>query len=308
MNLFKYWLNFIQLVVWVLVFSNANACYKNQSGFRKMKEVTNEAYVLGTGKKAELRLDILNKVYGPKSQMLLDRIVSNKTNLRILSVGCGTGNVEILLAKRLGDAAKIIAVDISEEQLRIAKNRANSLGLKNIEFIVSDVYNLKNLKLDNCDIVYSRFLLIHLEKPDLAIFNMLNILKPNGILICEEIVHSTMFSYPKNEYVDKAIRLISEIGIKRNLDYDLGYKLIDLLNKQNISKTEINVYQPVFSSGSEKNLLALSLKEGAKNYVNSGLATIKEIEIIYNNINSYAKSTSSIIGMASVFQVVGYKK
>lgn len=50
----------------------------------------------------------------------------------IMEIGAGTGVVSLLLAPKV---KKIIAVDISKEMLRIAKQRAKEAGVNNIEFV-----------------------------------------------------------------------------------------------------------------------------------------------------------------------------
>ncbi|MFZ5967960.1 MAG: class I SAM-dependent methyltransferase [Bacillota bacterium] len=61
-----------------------------------------------------------------------------KPGMRILDVGCGTGNFSIKLAKM---GCKVIGVDISEEMLAIARKKAADAKL-DMEFHQMDVYHL----------------------------------------------------------------------------------------------------------------------------------------------------------------------
>ena len=49
------------------------------------------------------------------------------------------------LAKRVGPQGKVIAIDISVEQLVIAKNYAEKHGVNNIEFVCLDVNSLTQI-------------------------------------------------------------------------------------------------------------------------------------------------------------------
>lgn len=60
--------------------------------------------------------------------------------LRILDLCTGSGNIAISLAKTLKDA-KIIASDISDEALAIARSNAEFHDCGNIEFIKSDLFD-----------------------------------------------------------------------------------------------------------------------------------------------------------------------
>src|SRR5689334_10163261 len=79
-------------------------------------------YMLGTGSSGEERLDQMEQAFGSFSQSLLNYINLPK-NPKILSVGCGTGNREVQMAKYWPDA-RILAIDSSKAQIEIAKKRA----------------------------------------------------------------------------------------------------------------------------------------------------------------------------------------
>jgi ubiquinone/menaquinone biosynthesis C-methylase UbiE len=56
----------------------------------------------------------------------------------VMEIGAGTGMVSLLLAPKV---KKVIAVDISKEMLRIAKERAMETGVNNIEFVRGTFHN-----------------------------------------------------------------------------------------------------------------------------------------------------------------------
>jgi ubiquinone/menaquinone biosynthesis C-methylase UbiE len=62
---------------------------------------------------------------------IIDLTNPKKTDV-VMEIGAGTGVVSLLLAPKV---KKIIAVDISGEMLRIAKEKATEAGINNIEFV-----------------------------------------------------------------------------------------------------------------------------------------------------------------------------
>lgn len=64
-------------------------------------------------------------------EYIIDLTKPKKTDV-IMEIGAGTGVVSLLLAPKV---KKVIAVDISKEMLRIAKQRAKEAGVNNIEFV-----------------------------------------------------------------------------------------------------------------------------------------------------------------------------
>jgi ubiquinone/menaquinone biosynthesis C-methylase UbiE len=64
-------------------------------------------------------------------QGIIDLTNPRKTDV-VMEIGAGTGVVSLLLAPKV---KRIIAVDISKEMLRIAKEKATEAGINNIEFV-----------------------------------------------------------------------------------------------------------------------------------------------------------------------------
>jgi SAM-dependent methyltransferase len=85
--------------------------------------------------------------------------VSGKT---VLELGCGGGNIGIVLAKR---GAQVIAVDISEAQLQIARQKAQEQGVT-VRYIESAIETLDFTPLAPVDLVISVCALQYV--PDLA--------------------------------------------------------------------------------------------------------------------------------------------
>ncbi|MGH6718252.1 MAG: class I SAM-dependent methyltransferase [Alphaproteobacteria bacterium] len=61
---------------------------------------------------------------------------------RILVAGCGTGAHAIPCAVKYGERARVLAVDLSRASLAYARRRAESLGIRSIEFAQADILEL----------------------------------------------------------------------------------------------------------------------------------------------------------------------
>ena len=157
-----------------------------------------ETYTFSVGIDDEKRLQALNHICNPYTLDFLNQNVLDLKAKVILDVGCGTGLLTVELAKRVGPQGKVIAIDISVEQLVIAKNYAEKHGVNNIEFICLDVNSLTEIDV-HADFVYSRFLLEHLKEPYYALDQMNRLLKQGGYLLCENAVsYEAMFCIPES--------------------------------------------------------------------------------------------------------------
>jgi ubiquinone/menaquinone biosynthesis C-methylase UbiE len=100
--------------------------------------------------------------------------------MTVLDVGCGTGMVSAWIASKVGSAGRVVGVDVSNEQLEFARERATGLGLRNLDFLALSASDLREVGMQ-FDLVYSRFLLVHLEHPEDAVREMLGRVKRGGI-------------------------------------------------------------------------------------------------------------------------------
>jgi ubiquinone/menaquinone biosynthesis C-methylase UbiE len=77
------------------------------------------------------------KKYHKLAQYIENLANPKKTDV-VMEIGAGTGVTSLLLAPKV---KKVIAVDISKEMLRIAKERAMETGVNNIEFVIGTFHN-----------------------------------------------------------------------------------------------------------------------------------------------------------------------
>jgi release factor glutamine methyltransferase len=93
----------------------------------------------------------------PETEELVELIINNeklKTSqpLTILDIGTGTGCIAIALAKHISNA-KVFAVDVSDDALKVAKENAILNGVT-IEFIKADILNKDSWNLEFEDLEF----------------------------------------------------------------------------------------------------------------------------------------------------------
>src|SRR5215831_2623569 len=126
----------------------------------------------------------------------LVRFAQVKPGQRVLDVGCGTG-VVALTAARVG--AKATGADLTPELLAQARENSKITGLE-VEWLESDVEKLP-FEDRQFDVVLSQFGHMFAPRPDVAIGQMLRVLKPGGT-----IAFST---WPPDQYIGQMFALIA---------------------------------------------------------------------------------------------------
>lgn len=111
-------------------------------------------------------------------------------------IGAGTGFITEGLIKK---GLNVIAVDRSEEMLEEMKIKFNSFN--EIEYLQGEAENLP-IKDDTVDYSMANMYLHHVEKPLLAIKEMVRILKPGGKLVITDLDEHD-FEFLKTEHHDR---------------------------------------------------------------------------------------------------------
>lgn len=113
------------------------------------------------------------------SDRLLD-MAEVKPGQRVLDIATGIGEPAISAAKVVGPAGGVVATDISGPMLEIARERAATLGLKNLEFIEADAERLAFPE-NSFDAILCRWGLASLQNPARALTGIRRMLIPNGV-------------------------------------------------------------------------------------------------------------------------------
>ncbi len=99
----------------------------------------------------------------------------------VLDIATGTGMVAIEAAQIVGTSGRVIGIDLSAGMLDVAKQKARSLGLNNLEFLLADAEAL-NLPANSCDRIFCSSAFIWMSDLIAALRLWYQLLKPEGLL------------------------------------------------------------------------------------------------------------------------------
>lgn len=149
----------------------------------------------------------------------IEKLFPGGSDLNIIDLGCGSGNIGITLKKEL-ENANVTCVDISDKAIEVAKHNAEKLNA-NISFIQSDMLNHVNGKFD---VIISNppYIsrdeeiedIVRNNEPDLALYA-----SDNGLFFYDKILSTC-----KKNLNDKFL-IAFEIGMTQK------DRIIDLVNK-----------------------------------------------------------------------------
>jgi ubiquinone/menaquinone biosynthesis C-methylase UbiE len=141
-------------------------------------------YILGHSESELQRLMRQAAVLAPTTRRLLSDAGLSR-DMRVLDVGCGTGDVSMLAADMVGPGGAVMAIDHSREALAIARERAQSAGHHNIEFLEgkAEAFNTR----DRFDFAIGRYVLVHQSDPAAFIGAVAKNVRPGGVVAFHEV-------------------------------------------------------------------------------------------------------------------------
>jgi SAM-dependent methyltransferase len=100
----------------------------------------------------------------------------------VLEIGCGTGAVTLPIAKAVGERGRVVAVDISEPMLGVARQHVAEAGVRNVTLQLGDAQVLA-FEPAAFDIATSRMGVMFFADPAAAFRNIGSALQPDGRLV-----------------------------------------------------------------------------------------------------------------------------
>ena len=100
----------------------------------------------------------------------------------VLDVGCGTGTTTLRLADAVGPSGQVLGVDISEQQLGLARQRVAVAGTTRVLLVLDDAAT-HDFAPESFDLCFTRFGVMFFADPVAAFRNIRRAMKPNGRLL-----------------------------------------------------------------------------------------------------------------------------
>lgn len=124
--------------------------------------------------------EALDQRFAPLTELLIERARVAR-GACVLDVGCGTGATTLRLAGAVGAHGSVLAVDISEPLLAVARRRLMQDGHSNVRVVVGDAQTHR-FERASYDLAISRFGVMFFEDPVAAFRNLKRALRPCGRL------------------------------------------------------------------------------------------------------------------------------
>jgi SAM-dependent methyltransferase len=252
-----------------------------------------EGYVLRGGRAGAERLRLLNRAKWPTTEPLLGA-AGLRAGMRCLDVGCGGGDVTLKMAALVGAEGSVVGVDRDQSILELARQEADERGLpvtfrrlEAEEFAEESAY----------DLVFARYLLSHLPRPQRAIDAMVRAARPGGRLVLEDVFFPGHVCYPPNAAFDRFVELYQAVAkAKEGGDAAIGVRLLEMALEAGLVEVRVGLVVPTFRDGEGKRVARIKMEHIREAVVDAGLASDPEVD-----------DDRTLMSIAPTFQVWGRK-
>jgi SAM-dependent methyltransferase len=215
--------------------------------------------------------------------------------MAVADFGCGVGATTHMLAEMVAPSGRVTGIDVSAAQLEQGRNLCRASKIGNAIFVEARATET-GLPRDSFDLVYCRFLLLHLVDPAVCLREMRAILKPGGVLVVEDGDLTSAGSSPASS-LHAFADLFGRLGPTRGLNYALSNDLYHMVMAADFPDPEIEIHQPAFARGDERFLLKWSVEEAAPAYVAAGLVTADGVKTILANMDRDTRNPDILVLM-----------
>ena len=164
-------------------------------------------YALGHSDRELDRLSMQAQVFEPFTRQLF-REAGLGSSMRVLDVGCGSGDVAFLAAQLVGPTGCVIGVDSTAAAIARGRSRAESKRISNVHFVEGDPTQMKFDK--DFDALVGRLILMYYPNPVDALRKLLPHLRPGGIVAFQEVDASGCKSHPISPTYQRCVEWIMQ--------------------------------------------------------------------------------------------------
>jgi ubiquinone/menaquinone biosynthesis C-methylase UbiE len=239
-----------------------------------------DTYVLGQAPEAIQRLLKQGQLLNPFTRRMLEA-AGITAGMRVLDLGCGPGDVSLLVAELVGETGHVVGVDANPGVLDLARARAQKAGLAQVSFLGRDI---RELTLDqDYDAIVGRLILLYLPERADILRRLAQRLRPGGVVAFQEydLFTDPNLLYPPSQLWQQTWSWIIQAFHRAGAELQMGSKLYSTFLEAGLSDPQMR-YEAIVAGGPESPIyefVADVVRALLPMLVKFGIATAEDVGI-----------------------------
>ena len=179
-------------------------------------------YALGHSEHELQRLSSQGDVFGPFTRQLFEEAGISR-GMRVLDVGCGSGDVAFLAAYLVGPSGQVVGVDRERTAVDWANARGHSRGPTNVKFVEGDPAEMEFDQ--QFDAIVGRLVLMYYPDPVDTVRKLMRHVRPEGLIVFQEIDLANARSVPAAPLFERSMTWIRQTLSATGAQIQLGLQL-----------------------------------------------------------------------------------
>jgi SAM-dependent methyltransferase len=246
-----------------------------------------DGYVLARTASEYERLRAQAAVWSP----LTERVLASAgltTGMSVLDAGCGPGEVMRLMAKRVGPTGSVTGVDIDAAVGAYGLAQMQKADAGNFHFHAANLLDGTAIPGAPFDVVFCRFLLLHMDDPVKMVRRLAALTKPGGTLVAMDYVMDTVRVAPHHPVFARGIEILLGTLSGAGRPLDAGVRLGEWFRAAGLPMPHGTDMQGILEVSHADAMLAKVVAGFGAGAVKMGIASEQEIALLPDEIRSLA--------------------
>jgi 2-polyprenyl-3-methyl-5-hydroxy-6-metoxy-1,4-benzoquinol methylase len=200
-------------------------------------------YILGHTATEQLRLIRQARFLAPATGHFL-RDAGIVSGMRVLDIGCGMGDVTMLVAQLVGPGGRVVSTDLDQASIETAQKRASAVGFENTTYHRADISTFADG--EPFDAIVGRLVLEFLPDPIAAICRLCGLLRPGGIMALQEPSWKTWLNYTSHLPLRMAVTtLLRDTFVAGGANTEMELPLYQGFMAANLTSPQLRLELPI---------------------------------------------------------------
>jgi SAM-dependent methyltransferase len=200
--------------------------------------------------------------------------------MRVLDVGCGVGDVTILVAELVGPSGEVVGIDLDADALAFAEQRCAEMNTANVSFVHGDFRSAALA--GEYDAAVGRLVLMYQGDPTEALRSVASRVRDGGVVAFQELAAVSTLEVPNLPTLTSVLRWKREVFARSGTHVNVGAELYWRMHDAGLVPHPVPLAEVPLDIGPGSvvyHLHAALIRSLLTKIVGYGLATESEVDI-----------------------------